>query len=339
MRRKSKLFLFLSALILIFTSFPSFADIVRLKNGAEFKCLVVEESDKKVVVELKNGTVTFSPGEIEEIEKSPVYWEGKGSAQPDKAPKREKALYKYRGRKYTKKRFDALVAKKGLLEYNGHWITAHEKQGLELERRPGTFNVRKVAEYASPAVVSLTVDGSKLGSGTMINQNGLFITNWHVVEDAKEIKVKLHDEKGEYSARIVTHNEISDLALVSIGGTDRPYLKLADPDEIAIGQPVLAMGNPMGLAATATTGIISSVRKLKDFPGIDKLDLERELEELTFIQTDAAINPGNSGGPLLNNKGQIIGINSFGIQKSIAEGLNFSLHAKDIKRLYGYYFD
>jgi len=69
------------------------------------------------------------------------------------------------------------------------------------------------------------------------------------------------------------------------------------------------------------------------------LDLERELEELTFIQTDAAINPGNSGGPLLNNKGQIIGINSFGIQKSIAEGLNFSLHAKDIKRLYGYYFD
>ena len=313
------------------------ADTIYLKNGQQLKGTVIRESEDKVVLELEGGTIDFSRIEIEHIEK------GELSPLPpsfkELQKEEDKGLITYKGRSYTKKRFEHIKQKLGLVEHNSEWMTSHSKLGLELDDGSIPYSVKKISAYASPAVVSVNVDGARLGSGVLINSNGLFLTNSHVINGAKEIKVKLFNDESEYSARIVTENETYDLALVSMGGTNRPYLKLAEPDEIIVGDPVIAMGNPFGLSTTVTTGIISSVRNFEDFPGAGNLPLEKKLKKVTFIQTDAAINPGNSGGPLLNKKGKIIGINSFAIPKLLAEGLNFALHAKEIQKIYSSYFE
>ncbi len=335
MRRESSPLFLIAIFIFVFSSI-SYADIIYLKNGDTLEGLITEETDKKVVIRLEIGTIVFSRNEIERIEKKPFI------RAEAKAPRQEAAresLIEYKGRKYTKARFKRLIEQKGLIRYRGKWVTEHEKLGLELQKKPGAFNVRKITRYAAPAVVSVSIDESKLGSGVLINSNGLFITNLHVVKDAGKIKVKLSYDKTEFSARVVTSNDTYDLALVSMGGVDRPYLKLGDPDKISIGDPVIAMGNPFGLATTVTTGIISSVRKLEEFPVKNIEDVPASQRKITFIQTDAAINPGNSGGPLLNNKGEIIGINSMIISKSRSEGLNFAIHAKELKKIYSHYFE
>jgi S1-C subfamily serine protease len=325
----------LLAFALLFFALPASADILHLKNGETVEGVIVEEYKGGVIIELPIGSISFSHKEIERIEKKDFSLPEKDI--PAKAVKGDSVIYK--GKSYTKARFDRLVQQKGLTQYEGEWITEHHRKGIELAKGGNAASNRRIAEYASPAVVSVKVDDSKQGSGVLINSNGLFVTNYHVVKDAKKLRVKLFDDDTEYTARVVTTKESWDLALVSIGGTDHPFLKLADPESIEVGQDVMALGNPFGLSTTVTTGIISSLRKLKDFPGIKKDDLSHWQKELRIIQTDAAINPGNSGGPLLNKKGEIIGINTFTISKVFAEGLNFAIHARDLRRLFYSYFE
>ncbi len=334
MRRPSSILLAFFLLALIATP-PSFGDILHLKNGEQVEGVIVEDAGSGVLVEMPIGTISFNHSEIERIEKKQFSMPARGVSSTPK--KSGRVIYK--GRSYSKERFERLVEHKGLIEHEGRWITAHQKKGIELSDAEGSALRSKIAEYASPAVVSVKVDDSKMGSGVLINSSGLFITNYHVVKDAKKLRVKLFDNDSEYPARVVTVREFYDLALASIGGTDRPFLTLADADEISVGDEVIAMGNPFGLATTVTTGIISSIRELKDFPGVKDADLRRWQEQLKIIQTDAAINPGNSGGPLLNKKGEIVGINTFGISKSVAEGLNFAIHARELKRVFDSYFE
>ena len=339
MRRKNRnsirlAILFVPLAAFLITVLPSFADIFFLKNGDKLEGSLVEENSENVIINLDYGTVTFKKSEIDRIEAKPF------EKKPKDKPQKQDAgdLIEYNGRKYTKERFDRLVKQSGLQNYNGKWVTEHEKMGIQLEKSQGYANIQKVVEYAALAVVSVKIDENKLGSGVLISPNGLLITNYHVVKDAKSIKVKLYNDESEYSGRVVSFKEFYDLALVSIGGTGRPFLKLADPDAIKTGDAVIALGNPFGLATTATTGIISSVRELKDFPGADKANLSRWQENMKLIQTDAAVNPGNSGGPLVNKEGKIVGINTFGISKSVAEGLNFAIHAREIGNVYSDYF-
>lgn len=138
-----------------------------------------------------------------------------------------------------------------------------------------------------------------LGSGFVIDENGYILTNNHVVEKTDEIKVVLADSR-EYEAEIVGRDSKTDLALIKIKA-DKPLkpLPLGDSDAMNVGDWVLAIGNPFGLEWTVTAGIISAkYRRI----GMDSY--------ANFIQTDASINPGNSGGPLLNIKGEVVGINS-----------------------------
>jgi S1-C subfamily serine protease len=321
---------------LLSSAAPVDADIIYLKNGEKLEGTIKEERKNSVVIDLDFGTIAFTRSEIERIEKKPIR---KKEKDPTKPVKKKTDLIEYKGRKYTKERFERLIKQKGLEQYEGKWVTEHEKLGLQLDKHPKATNTKKIVEYASPAVVSIKIDDNKMGSGVLINSNGLFITNYHVVKDAKKIRVKLFDNDAEYPARVVSYKEFRDLALVSIGGTDRPHLKLADPEEVGVGDSVIALGNPLGFTTTVTTGIISSIRRLKDFPGAEEADLSRWQEELRIIQTDAAINPGNSGGPLISKKGRIVGINTFGVSKNIAEGLNFAIHAKELKKAYSSYFE
>ncbi|HEX9078698.1 MAG TPA: DegQ family serine endoprotease [Desulfuromonadaceae bacterium] len=152
-----------------------------------------------------------------------------------------------------------------------------------------------------------------LGSGFIINKDGFIITNNHVVDNADEIKVKLSDGR-EYKAKVVGRDAKTDLALIKIASLfkDLPTLELGDSDKIRVGDWVLAVGNPFGLEQTVTQGIISATGRVLGSGPYDD-----------FLQTDAPINPGNSGGPLVNLKGEVIGINS-AIMPS-GQGLGFAI--------------
>jgi S1-C subfamily serine protease len=138
------------------------------------------------------------------------------------------------------------------------------------------------------------------GSGFVIDKEGHILTNYHVVADAQEVDVTMHNRK-KYRAKVVGKDPTHDLAVLQISAPNLVSAVLGDAQNLQVGQKVYAIGNPFGLNGTLTTGIVSSIRSVREPNGatIDKA-----------IQTDAAINPGNSGGPLLNSHGDVIGINT-----------------------------
>mgnify|MGYP001299578778 FL=1 len=145
------------------------------------------------------------------------------------------------------------------------------------------------------------------GSGVVISPDGYVVTNDHVVENASKIIVTLPGGN-EYEAEVIGVDQLTDLALLKLDGVNFPYMKIGDSDKLIIGEWVIALGNPFGLfdvnqQPTATIGIVSG--KDMDF-GQQGSHVFQDM-----IQTDAAINPGNSGGPLVNVKGEVIGINTF----------------------------
>ncbi|MFO0768034.1 MAG: DegQ family serine endoprotease [Nitrospiraceae bacterium] len=137
-----------------------------------------------------------------------------------------------------------------------------------------------------------------LGSGVIVDPNGLIITNNHVVNKADEIKVFLSDKR-EFKAKLVGTDAKTDVALLKIEATELPTVPWADSDKLEVGEFVLAVGNPFGLTQTVTLGIVSALGRAAGIA---------EYED--FIQTDAAINPGNSGGALVNVRGELVGINT-----------------------------
>jgi len=159
-----------------------------------------------------------------------------------------------------------------------------------------------------------------LGSGFIIDREGYIITNWHVIEKAEEIKVKLSDKK-IYDAEVVGKDPKTDLALIKIKiDEDLPVARLGDSDKLEVGDWVVAIGNPFGLEHTVTTGIISAKGRVIGAGPYDD-----------FLQTDASINPGNSGGPLFNLKGEVVGINTAIIAGG--QGIGFAIPINMAKRL------
>lgn len=146
-------------------------------------------------------------------------------------------------------------------------------------------------EYKQP-------DRKGAGSGVIISQDGYIVTNNHVVGQADAINVKLNDGR-EFKGRIIGTDESTDLALVKIDAKNLPAIKIGDSDALKLGQWVLAVGNPFNLSSTVTAGIVSAKARSLGANGVE-----------SFIQTDAAINAGNSGGALVNEQGELVGINS-----------------------------
>jgi S1-C subfamily serine protease len=138
------------------------------------------------------------------------------------------------------------------------------------------------------------------GSGFVIDKEGHILTNYHVIEDAQQLEVTMHNRK-KYRATVVGTDTVHDLAVIQIKAPDLVPAVLGDSRNLQVGQKVYAIGNPFGLAGTMTRGIVSSIRPVKEPNGATIEDA---------IQTDAAINPGNSGGPMMNGHGEVIGINT-----------------------------
>jgi serine protease Do len=150
--------------------------------------------------------------------------------------------------------------------------------------------------FQPPAESETPVQG--MGSGFIVRQDGVILTNAHVVDGASEVTVKLADKR-EFQAKVVGIDKPTDTAVLKIEAADLPTVRLGNPGRTGVGEWVLAIGSPFGFENTVTAGIVSA--KSRSLP---------EEGYVPFIQTDVAVNPGNSGGPLLNTRGEVIGINS-----------------------------
>jgi Do/DeqQ family serine protease len=156
---------------------------------------------------------------------------------------------------------------------------------------------------------------SGTGSGFIISANGQILTNAHVVDGADRVNVTLKDGRS-FQGRVVGKDRVTDVAVIKIDANGLPTASLGNSDQLRPGEWAIAIGNPLGLDNTVTTGIISGTGRSGSQVGVPD-------KRVRFIQTDAAINPGNSGGPLLNAAGQVIGINTAIIQG--AQGLGFAI--------------
>lgn len=157
-------------------------------------------------------------------------------------------------------------------------------------------------------------ESQSLGSGFLISADGYILTNAHVVDRAEKITVRLTDKR-EFKAKVIGADKRTDVALLKIDATGLPKVTLGNPDQVKVGEWVLAIGSPFGFDSSVTAGIVSA--KGRSLP---------QENYVPFIQTDVAINPGNSGGPLFNMKGEVIGINSQIYSRSGGYmGLSFSI--------------
>lgn len=197
-------------------------------------------------------------------------------------------------------------------------------------------SVASTAEQVTPSVVSLEVtssDGFATGSGFVLSSDGYILTNNHVVTGSgtPTIRVLFADGSKE-PAELVGRTVNYDLAVVKVDRTDLPALVLGDSDVVVVGDPVIAIGAPLGLDGTVTTGIVSALNRPVVAGG------DTEVAFINALQTDAAINPGNSGGPLVNAAGEVIGINSAiaqppGTQMAAGSiGLGFAIPSNQARR-------
>jgi putative serine protease PepD len=215
----------------------------------------------------------------------------------------------------------------------GGVITGAEPQN---DRELGS--VAAVVEEIMPSVVTiLTADGGN-GSGFIVSDDGYIMTNHHVVvgggaEPADSLQV-LFSDGSVTTAEVIGSDPDSDVAVLRIDGDDHPAMVLADSDQVAVGDPVLAVGAPLGLSSTVTEGIVSAI----DRPVLTENNNGEVESVMAAIQTDAAINPGNSGGPLTDIAGQVIGINT-AIASTASEGaagnigIGFAIPINQAKRI------
>ncbi len=199
-----------------------------------------------------------------------------------------------------------------------------------------------IVHAADPSVVTITTvseeveispfshlrrprEARGLGTGFIIDKTGMILTNNHVVGAADAIVVKLSDER-EFPAKVVGTDPPTDIAVVRIAASDLRSLPLGDSDTMEIGDWVVAIGNPFNLSHTVSAGIVSAKGRTQQDVPLDPAGY------YNFIQTDASINPGNSGGPLLNLKGEVVGMNS-AIRGGGAQGIGFAIPINMIKQL------
>jgi serine protease Do len=202
-----------------------------------------------------------------------------------------------------------------------------------------------VVAHALPAIVNITVvkvirgtDAAPdkpndphfavfVGSGAVVDPSGIIVTNKHVIQDAAMIRVTLQD-KSQLPAQVTAVAGLVDLAVLKVTAPERlPTLHFANSDAVAVGQPVIAVGNPLGIGTSVSTGVVSAVNR----------DLMRTPFD-DFIQTDASINPGNSGGPLLDCAGKVIGLNTALMSNNSvlgSIGLGFAMPANDVTFVLG----
>ncbi len=196
--------------------------------------------------------------------------------------------------------------------------------------------VVRAAKLVGPTVVGITnkavahdwfnnpVETEGVGSGVIFRKDGYIVTNNHVISGAKELIVSLPDGRS-LKGKLIGVDEMTDLAVVKVDAKDLPAASFGDSDKIVVGEPAIAIGNPMGLEfkGSVTSGVISALNRTLDIS--DK--------RVKLLQTDAAINPGNSGGALVNADGEVIGINSAKVAANGVEGMGFAIPINTVQNI------
>ena len=177
---------------------------------------------------------------------------------------------------------------------------------------------------------SLLTRQRSTGSGVILSEDGFIVTNFHVVQGARKIEVRLAAADPGPSpepvmlAKLVGVDRQTDVAVIKIERTGLPHLSFGDPKDVRVGQVVMAFGSPLGLAGSVSIGVVSSTSRQV-----------HEDDSITYLQTDAPINPGNSGGPLVDINGQVVGINTFILtQSGGSEGLGFAIPSDVVESVY-----
>ena len=203
-------------------------------------------------------------------------------------------------------------------------------------KNDSTLSITEAFEKVAPAVVTVSTKGvtsngffqqqyEGVGSGFIINEDGYILTNYHVIEGASEISVTLSDNTN-VAAKVVNYDENQDVAMLKITDADvkvPAVVELGNSDELKQGESVIAIGTPLStnLSQTVTNGIVSALNR--------NVETESGVMQ-NLIQTDASINPGNSGGPLVNTRGQVVGINTMKATGTDTEGIGFAIPINDI---------
>jgi serine protease Do len=193
-----------------------------------------------------------------------------------------------------------------------------------------------VASQVGPAIVGISSEVTqsdlfstetveRTGSGAIIDSQGHIVTNNHVISGTPEVRVTLFDGR-ETVGKVIGADPQTDLAVVKVDTRGLTVAKLGDSDKVKVGERAIAIGNPLGVrfARSVTSGVIS---------GINRLLATEEGRQFQLLQTDAAINPGNSGGPLINSRGEIIGINTIKISQPGFEGLGFAIPSNTVRQV------
>lgn len=216
----------------------------------------------------------------------------------------------------------------------GTLVTVEPTDGDEVSE--ATTQIGKIAAAVAPSVVTLTAtitgqmsEGESVGTGVIINSNGELLTNAHVVEGTKTVQVRLMNETEPVKGTVLASDPQNDLALVKINATGLTAAVFADPKDVRIGDPVVAIGYALNLdgGPSVTSGIVSAIGRTitTESGALDRL-----------IQTDAAISSGNSGGPLVNDKAQVIGINTAvarGDMGTAANNIGFAISTEEVLRV------
>lgn len=245
--------------------------------------------------------------------------------------------------------FGAFFAYLNLMPEQNRFISSDTPPSSSIppeELPEGALSTAQIAEKVSPSVVGITsmvksytffynqeTTAESSGSGIIISSDGYILTNNHVISGASSVQVKLNSGEA-YDATLIGTDSETDLAVIKIDATGLTPAVLGDSDALVVGEKAVAIGNPLSLdlAGTVTEGIVSALNRTITVDGVD----------YNLLQTDAAINSGNSGGALVNQYGQVIGINSVKISSSGVEGLGFAIPINDAKPIindlmnYGY---
>lgn len=221
----------------------------------------------------------------------------------------------------------AILALDGFANITETKIIEHERTIYvrEYDSESGVLTIPEITEKVKPSVVGIEIttdSGIGVGTGIIMTEDGYIATNAHVVENAKTVKVIMQDES-EIEAKIIGRDELSDLAVVKIEGEGYSAAEFGKSEELIVGELAVAIGTPSGLelAGTVTEGIISAINRNVKIYDETTGALKKTM---TLIQTSASINKGNSGGPLINDRGQVIGINTLKLANGY-DGIGFAI--------------
>jgi serine protease Do len=212
-------------------------------------------------------------------------------------------------------------------DYTPRQVRSRRQQQQEDEEEDGMDMFRRFfGPFGGDPLPPRAFRREATGSGVLVDKNGYIITNNHVVSRADHIKVKVAGDKTEYNAKVIGTDRETDLAVIKIdAGKPLPVARIGNSDGVQVGDWVMAIGSPFGLEATVTVGIVSATGR--DVAGAQQFQ--------RFIQTDAAINPGNSGGPLINRRGEVIGINTaIATNTGAYQGIGFALPMNMAAKVY-----